>query len=405
MADMSAAAAIRASVCASLEPRRSEVEQTILSRVWTVSDSAGAEDENYAVALQAGVAAGVGHGLAGVERGADAVGPIPPALFAEARQAARSGVALDVELHRYFAAYTVFCDYVMQAGEEGVPLRGQTRRHTFHALATVFERLVGAIVTEYRHEKEQHARPATRLQIDLVRKLLAGEPAAAAELAYEFDDWHVGAIARGQGAIATLRSIAKVADRRLLIARPDVGTVWAWFGGRRKVAMAELASRARLDSGPDAVVALGEPARGIEGWRLTHRQAAAAFALTKPGAKAVTRYADVGLLASVSGDHLLSASLRQLYLVPLARGRDGGAALRKTLQAYFEAGRNVSSAAAALGVSRQTVGNRLRTVEERLGQTLESCAPEIEIALRLVEAGDVTPGGAGLGPVSPRPSD
>jgi len=402
MADMSAAA-IRASVCASLAPRCGEVERAILSRIWTVSDAAGAEDEDYAVALQTAVAAGVGHGLASVKNGADSTAPIPPALFAEARQAARSGVTLEVELHRYFAAYTIFCDYVMQAGEEGVPLRGRARRQTFHALAAAFERLIGAIVTEYRHEEGQRARPATRLQIDLVRKLLAGEPAAAAELAYEFDDWHVGAIARGQGAITTLRSLAGVADRRLLIARPGAGTVWAWFGGRRKVAVAELTSQARLDSAPDAVVALGEPARGIDGWRLTHQQAAVAFSTVKPGATAITRYADVGLLASISGDRLLSASLEQLYLVPLARGRDGGATLRKTLQAYFEAGRNVSSAAAALGVSRQTVGNRLRIVEERLGRTLESCTPEIEIALRLVEACGDAAGGAELGTASPRP--
>jgi len=57
--------------------------------------------------------------------------------------------------------------------------------------------------------------------------------------------------------------------------------------------------------------------------------------------------------------------------------------LRKTLRAYFTTGRNITSAASALGVSRQTVGNRLRVIEEKLGRTIESCAPEIEVALRL----------------------
>lgn len=68
---------------------------------------------------------------------------------------------------------------------------------------------------------------------------------------------------------------------------------------------------------------------------------------------------------------------------PLADGRDGGLELRKTLRAYFTTGRNITSAASALGVSRQTVGNRLRVIEEKLGRTIESCAPEIEVALRL----------------------
>ncbi len=61
--------------------------------------------------------------------------------------------------------------------------------------------------------------------------------------------------------------------------------------------------------------------------------------------------------------------------------------LRQTLRAYFAAERNASSTAAALGVSRQTVINRLRVVEERLGRSLGSCAVEVEAALRLEDMG------------------
>jgi PucR C-terminal helix-turn-helix domain/GGDEF-like domain len=375
------AAEVRARVCARLEPRRAEVERAILSRVWAVSGSAGSEDEEYVEALRSAVSAGIDHALVGVERGVDGTGSIPAELFVEARQAARSGVALDVELRRYFAGYTLFCDYVMRAAEEGVPLRGQALRQTFHALAAIFERLVSATVSEYRQEKWHRGRPAAGAQTDRVKRLLAGEQIESGELGYELGDWHVGAVARGRGATAALRSFAAVVDRRLLLVRPEAEAAWAWFGGRRRVAVAEILS-ARAAS-PDAVVAFGEPARGIEGWRLTHRQAAAALTIARPNAESVLRYADVGLLASISRDRLLAASLRQLYLAPLAHARDGGAALRETLRAYFAAGRNVSSAASALGVSRQTVGSRLRAAEESLGRTLESCAPELEIALRL----------------------
>lgn len=101
----------------------------------------------------------------------------------------------------------------------------------------------------------------------------------------------------------------------------------------------------------------------------------------RPGG--TVRYADVGLLASVAQDPLLSSSLRDMYLAPLSEARDGGVRLRGTLRSYFEAGRNITSAASALGVSRQTVASRLRAVEEMLGRTLESCGPELEVALRL----------------------
>jgi len=54
---------------------------------------------------------------------------------------------------------------------------------------------------------------------------------------------------------------------------------------------------------------------------------------------------------------------------------------------FFAAERNVSSAAMALGVNRNTVASRLRAIEERLGRSLGACAPDLEAALRLEEVG------------------
>jgi DNA-binding PucR family transcriptional regulator len=70
--------------------------------------------------------------------------------------------------------------------------------------------------------------------------------------------------------------------------------------------------------------------------------------------------------------------------------------LRHTLRAYFAAERNVSSAAAALGVTRQTVTNRLRVIEETLDRPLGVWATEIEAALRMEElAPDIYTGRVG----------
>jgi DNA-binding PucR family transcriptional regulator len=99
----------------------------------------------------------------------------------------------------------------------------------------------------------------------------------------------------------------------------------------------------------------------------------------------MVRYGDVALIASMIQDDLLATSLRQIFLSPFSSGRDGGASLRHTLRAYFAAERNVSSAAAALGVTRQTVSNRLRVIEETLGRPLGVWATEIEAALQMEE--------------------
>ena len=100
------------------------------------------------------------------------------------------------------------------------------------------------------------------------------------------------------------------------------------------------------------------------------------------------RYSGVALLASALQDELLRAALRDLYLAPLEAERDGGAALRQTLRAYFAAERNVSSAAEMLGVNRNTVASRLRVIETTLGRSLGTCATELEVALRLEETAD-----------------
>jgi DNA-binding PucR family transcriptional regulator len=99
--------------------------------------------------------------------------------------------------------------------------------------------------------------------------------------------------------------------------------------------------------------------------------------------QAVVRYADVALLASILRDDLLATSLRQLYLEPLARVKDGGKVGRETLRAYFATERNISSTAAALGVDRRTVTNRIRAVEELFGRPLRDFATELETALLL----------------------
>jgi DNA-binding PucR family transcriptional regulator len=93
------------------------------------------------------------------------------------------------------------------------------------------------------------------------------------------------------------------------------------------------------------------------------------------------RYADVAMLAATLQNDVLATSLRELYLVPLERERDGGKTLRQTLRAYFVANRNISSAAVALGVTRRTVANRLHVIEARLDRSLHSDAAQIEAAL------------------------
>ena len=82
-------------------------------------------------------------------------------------------------------------------------------------------------------------------------------------------------------------------------------------------------------------------------------------------------------------DELLSTSLRQIYLKPLEMDRDNGQVARETLRAYFDSGRSISAAAASLGVNRNTVTNRFRSIEDTLGCSLDDCGTEVDVALHV----------------------
>jgi hypothetical protein len=236
---------------------------------------------------------------------------------------------------------------------------------------------------------EDGARPRPRTieqrRVEQVRRLLDGAPPDASGLDYPFEGCHVGAVAHGAEARRVTDALARLLDCRHLAVRHDDGLVWAWLGHRERPDLRRLNRVATAGLPAGTALALGEVAYGLTGWRRTHRQACAAFLVAARRRGSPVRYADVALLASMAQDELLTASLYEIYLVPLRQERDGGAALRATLRAWFAAGRNGASAAAALNVSRQTVTNRLMTVEERLGRPLTSCANAVEAALRLDE--------------------
>lgn len=374
-----------------LEARREEMERAIRARIDGISDPTDPSDDPiYAQRLRAAVSIALDYGLATIEVEEERAPPPPPELLFQARIAARARVSLDTVLRRYFAGYMTLGDFLIREIEDDRRVSRTALQHVMRAHANLFDRLVSAVTEEYSREAEGLVGSTEGRRAERLRRLLAGELLDVSGLAYEFDAWHLGAIAAGSGALEAIRRLATRIDRRLISMRDGDGPVWAWFGGRHKVDL-DVLERLLAHEWPSGVaLALGEPAHGLAGWRLTHRQAQAALLVALRGRNRVTRYANVALLASMLQDDLLATSLQSLYLRPFESERDGGKVLQKTLRAYFAADRNVSSAAAALGVNRNTVASRLRAVETTIGRSLASCAPELAAVLRLTELSEST---------------
>jgi hypothetical protein len=373
---------IRAELVARLRARSAEIEDTVYNRVRRMADPVEGDDPEYRAYLRATVAEGIDYTLLGIERGEDWEGPIPEAAMVQARRAARTGVKLDAVLRRYAAGDRLVGEFVV---DEASRLPTEAMRPLVRAQGPHVDRMMAAVATEYMEELERIRRsPAQRVAERVQRLLAADSPADAAGLDYELDTWHLGVVVTGSRPDVAARTLSAGLNRQLLVVPQGNDGAWAWLGGRQRPLVDEVERYLGAGVLGDVTLAVGEPRWGLEGWRLTHYEARAAQQVMMRRPQPLTQASDVILLAAVLRDEMLAQSLRETYLAPLDDG-DSGLGLRETLRAYFDAGFNAATAAAALEVDRHTVQRRLRKVEEALGRLLHSCHAELEVALVLEE--------------------
>ncbi len=273
----------------------------------------------------------------------------------------------------------------LEEDRAGLVERLQTRQPEIEAAVfALVERMTVSIADEYERELEGSERSPERRRAELVQGLLAGTLVDVNELGYEFDAWHLCVIATGTGAEKAVRGLAAALGRELLPVVRD-GEVCVWLGGQRKLMIADVERVLSARGLADVSMAISDAARGIEGWRLTHREAEAAQLVAQHRPQhMVTLYPNVALEAATLRDETLAHSLLETYLSPLDDGHGGGGAgRRRMLRAFFDAEHNASSAAAVLNVDRGTVHRRLADIERRLGCRLHERQAEIEVALRI----------------------
>jgi hypothetical protein len=370
---------VRASIVEGLRRRCSEIERVVLERVRVVPGLVEGDVE-YLAGLCATVTAVVDYGLVGIEQGKGWYGPIPSVALAQAHRAARSGVGQEMVLRRYVVGFTLFEDFVMQEAERGGLLgQGVALRYIRGTLASLLDRLLASVAAEYAREAKRIDSSPRLRRAEGVRRLLAGEEVDLDGLEYEFDAWHLGLIATGALAEQVIQGLAAQLKRRLFWVSMGEKTVWAWVSGQRRIPSADI------EGAPSSVavsMAVGEPGQGIQGFRLTHRQAQAALGVALRRPQRLTRYGDVALIAHWLQDEALARSFIEAHLSPLGNSRNDPA-LRETLRAYFAAEGSIKVAAARLEVDPRTIRNRRRMIEDRLGYLLHTRRAELEVALRL----------------------
>lgn len=371
-------AEVRAVISASLRARLPELEKEIFARVRAVSPADVELDPAYVEGLRVAVNDAISYTIDGIEEGREPE-PIPRAVRVQVRRAVHVGLPLDTILRRFATGDRLITEFVMG---EADTLPWPALQQILRGHGAYIDHLMAMTATEYMREAERVRKSPTQRLEEGVRKLLAGEAVPTHELSYDFSAWHVGLLATGRGAEHAVSSLGRVLglDSLILSAADESETVWAWLGARRPPSLDEV-----VDAWPGGglEIALGEPRRGLDGWRQTHREAQTAYQVLSRGSSDLVRSREVLVAAAVLQDETIAAALTETYLDPLDGRGDTGAVLRETLRAYFSAGQNAATAAAALNVNRHTVERRIRSVEEKVGQQLGECRAQLEVALAI----------------------
>ncbi|HEY3435571.1 MAG TPA: helix-turn-helix domain-containing protein, partial [Solirubrobacterales bacterium] len=193
---------------------------------------------------------------------------------------------------------------------------------------------------------------------------------------------HLGCVAWGKGADEAIRRLSTRLGRPAQLTLRLHNNWWGWLSGPRPLEPDQLRELRRFDPPPGIRIAFGLEGFGESGFRSTNHQALRAQWVAPPG-PAMILYEDVAVetLATEAEADARAFVAHELHGIddPSA----ASARLRETLAAYFAAEMNAASAGAALGVHHQTVTNRLRVIEGRIGHSLGSRHLELAIALRL----------------------
>jgi hypothetical protein len=382
-------AAQRAEIVTGLATRRPEIERLANQAITRIEPGIAADlSRAYEVGTERAVAAVIDHVLACVTAGSTAVEPVPLAALAQARRAAKAGVGLDIVLRRYTAA-----DRALRRILAGDLARlERSVIDEVHAIADeAIDVVMRAVVAEFEAEAARLSRtpdPALALTIRLLE-----EEIHVGELdGYILDRWHIGVVTEDAPPRSGLVRLAADLDAQNLVVDSRLGQHWIWIG-RSKPTKADAVEEALTQIFEKGTAfGLGEPRKGLPGWRLTHTEARRAAEIAGPDGHGVTRMRKHVLEAAVLEDRTLTESLIATYIEPLEDEPAKLAAdLRMTLRAYLGSGQNAKSAADLLEIDRHTVLRRVRKVEDLLGERIEDCFAQLNTALRLATISDRHP--------------
>lgn len=257
-------------------------------------------------------------------------------------------------------------------------------------LFTYVDAVLGHVIAEMQHEREQVLGGALTRRTETIRLVLDGAPidaaTAAARLGRDLARAHTGLVVWAEGDVppGALESAAVAlargaGTRHPLTLAAGTSVLWAWVVSDGPVDVAAA------DPGAGVRVAVGPTRRGVAGFRSSHEAALMIHRLMagNPEAGRVATYDELEVTALAAQDEGRAREFVQSTLGRLAGDTPVAARLRETLRVFLEEAEHGPRTAARLHTHRNTVLQRVRRATELLGHPPGERRLAVELALEL----------------------
>ncbi|GAA1081501.1 hypothetical protein AXK60_06445 [Tsukamurella pseudospumae] len=314
-----------------------------------------------------------------------------------ARTMARRGHELRVLLAVYRVGQSAAWELFTTTAAAEIPdaeVRSEVLLHFWPRTTQWLDVSIEAMIGTFVAEREQWQRGALARQAATVEALLSGQdvdPAdASAALGYPVNPVHTA---------YTLWADEGVLDADVQRHLERAGlAVHRAVGGEHRLALRTGARSLRCwstgstvpdppDLPPTVRCALGTAHPGIDGFRTSAAESAAALEVAQRTGRRIVAYRDVelaclahGIAGPTGADTLIRRELGDL-----AAATDSAARLRETALAYLGAGGDAKAAGESLILHPNTVRYRIRQVEQLLGHSIDERRVYVELALHAVK--------------------
>jgi PucR C-terminal helix-turn-helix domain/GGDEF-like domain len=327
----------------------------------------------------------------------------PTAAIAYAKRLAQRGVPIIALVRAYRVGHGRFlerCLAELATRSTDAELNSAVSARLVELSFRYIDRVSEQVVSTYQRERDRWLLTQTAVRAARVRALLGDEAVdvdrTESALGYRLRQHHLGVVAwvtgetQGSEGLTRLERLTSLAARALgdrgrpLFVPRDEALAWIWLPlGNDAEVTSELLSTAFDCGDSDARVAVGDPAYGLDGFRLTHTQAVRTQDLAlaaRPGDR-LTTFRGVGAVALLCADVPAARSWVWATLGDLAIDDEPYARLRDTLQLFLRTG-SYTATAERMMLHKNSVQYRIRKAEEALGAPIEDRRADLELALR-----------------------